>query len=103
MNNIEYLVKKDFEGKLIIIDKIDLSLIKDNLSKKTVVFLKTPSPDIILILDKIDGVIVDKGGRLSHFVIVCAENNLPVVKYDKANELKEGDYIIIKEGKLNVK
>ncbi len=102
MNNIEYLVKKDFEGKLFVIEKLEIEKLLE-IPKDSIIYLKEPSADIILVIDKIKGVIVNKGGRLSHFVIVCAENNIPVVKYHKANELKENDYIIIKEGNLYVK
>lgn len=102
MNNIEYLVKNDFEGHLFIIEKLDINKLS-SIPKDSVIYLKEPFADIILIIDKIKGIIVDKGGKLSHFVIVCAENNIPVIKYHKANELKEGNYIIIKEGMLYVK
>ena len=102
MNNIEYLVKKDFEGRLFVIENINVNNIL-NIPKDSVIYLKNPSADVILIIDKIKGIIVDKGGKLSHFVIVCAENNIPVVKYNNIDILKQGDYIIIKDGKIYVK
>lgn len=103
IENIEYIVEKDFEGELVILEKLDLNNIK-NIPLNSVIYLKRPTPDIVLLFGKINGIIIDVGGKLSHFAIICRESNIGVVKFSKANEnLLNNDYITIKDGKIDVR
>jgi phosphohistidine swiveling domain-containing protein len=101
--NIEYIVKRDFEGELVILEEITIASIK-NLPSSCVVYLKYPTPDIVLLFGKINGIIVHVGGKLSHFAIICREYDIPLVKYSDAKEkLIDGKYITIKNGKIDVR
>lgn len=98
--NIEYIVKKDFEGKLVVLEEITVDAIK-NLPSNCVVYLKRPTPDIVLLFGKINGIVVHVGGKLSHFTVICREYGIPVVKYSNAEEkLTNGKYVTIKNGEI---
>jgi phosphohistidine swiveling domain-containing protein len=97
---IKYIVNKDFSGNIKKID--DFKDIKD-IPKNTIALIKEPNPDIILLFNKVKAFIVEKGGALSHFAIICLENNIPIVKLENASQkLNENDSIIVKEGKIYV-
>lgn len=100
---IEYIVKRDFEGELVVLEEITLNSIK-KLPDNCVVYLKYPTPDIVLLFGKIKGVIVSVGGKLSHFAIICREYNVPLVKYSNAQEkLINCKYVTIRNGEIDVR
>jgi phosphohistidine swiveling domain-containing protein len=101
--NIEYIVKRDFEGELVVLEEITANSIK-SLPSNCVVYLKYPTPDIVLLFGKINGIIVHVGGKLSHFAIICREYDIPLVKYPNAKEkLENGKHITIRNGEIDVR
>lgn len=101
--NIEYIVKKDFEGTLVVLEEITLDSIKQ-LPNNCVIYLKYPTPDIVLLFGKINGIIVHVGGKLSHFAIICREYDIPLVKYPNAvDKLISGKHITIRNGEIDVR
>ena len=70
-------------------------LIKGVVGKDILVIHKT-TPDNIVEIMKVKGVIVEEGGLLSHASIICRELNIPCVQIDNAMEIyKKGNKVQI--------
>lgn len=98
--DIEYIIKKDFSGNVKIIkNRSDFNKV-DN---EDIILLLTSSPDVIILFNKIKGIIIEEGGRTSHLAIISRESNIPLIKLNNAKEIiKDNDFINVINGKIYV-
>ncbi|MDD3178656.1 MAG: PEP-utilizing enzyme [Candidatus ainarchaeum sp.] len=97
---IEYIVKKDFLGTIKIIkNRSDFNKVNEN----DIILLLNTSPDVILLFNKIKGVIIEIGGQTSHLTIIARESNMPLIRLNNAKEIiTDGDFVKEVEGNIYV-
>ena len=73
--------------------------------EKKILYTKILSPDLVKYFDKIEGVLSESGGLLSHLSIIAREKNIPVVvNFNlKKSKLKIGDKVKINGSRGEVK
>ncbi len=80
-------------GELVDINSVDGE-------KKKILYTKILSPDLVKYFDKVQGIVAEGGGMLSHLSIIAREKKLPVVVNFNISQtdIKLGDYVQIDGG-----
>jgi phosphoenolpyruvate synthase/pyruvate phosphate dikinase len=74
------------------------NLMLDRLPKGSILIADNLLPEQVIACQHINGIILKKGGYLSHTSIIAREKNIPMVAQFKISEIKDKDKLLIQSG-----
>jgi phosphoenolpyruvate synthase/pyruvate phosphate dikinase len=92
----------NFKGKAKVINFLDGF---QNISEKEILVTKQTTPNLIIAIVKCKGIITEEGGLTSHAAIISREIHKPCIVGvpDCTKVIKNGDYLVVKNGIINKK
>ena len=74
------------------------NLMIDTLPKGSILIADNLLPDQVIACQHINGIILKKGGYLSHTSIIAREKNIPMIAQFKISDIKDNDKLMIQSG-----